>query len=76
MLLLEGLHPGPGLLRGSRSEPVVSHGPFGAASCPVHLSSGHVLKDVPTGLLHDVFCPGDVCSPETGMHFRKDLIWG
>lgn len=27
-------------------------------------------------VLSDVFCPGDFCSLETGMYFRKDLILG
>lgn len=41
---------------------------------PLHLSRGHVLKEVSTGLLSDVYCPRDFCSSETGMYFRKDLI--
>lgn len=65
------------LCRGSHHELVILlWEPFDVTSYPLHLSGGHVLKEVPTGLLSDVFCPGDFCSPETGMYFRKDLIWG
>lgn len=46
-------------------------GARGVTSCPLHLSSGHVLKEVPIGLLSDVFCPGDICSSETGMYFKR-----
>lgn len=78
MLLLEGLAQCLACCRGSCSEfavllwgtPLVSHP-------ALHLSSGgHMSKKVPNGLLSDVSCPGDFCNTETGIYFRKDLIWG